>query len=273
MKYAIEPFAPRHVPPFLAAAAAEGWFCDPWEFTFLLDTFPEGCWSALSGGIPIGFVTAFRHEESGWIGNLLIRKEARGRGLGRALFERALTALERSGACTVWLTASAQGKLLYEKYGFEEIDRVTRLRGKAGPVQSSRHCSAGYSLAAMVETDRLGWGDRRGTLLSAVAERGMVLQEPEGFCIVQRCGGSAQLGPWGCRRPQVAATLLTEALSTLPGSTDVLLDIPESNHHCTALLSEHGFFLCGTSTLMFRGPVPRYSAERIYALASMGSMG
>ena len=273
MRSGIEPFGPLHLPGFLTAAKAEGWISDPWEFEFLLKSFPEGCWVVLHEDTVAGFITAAKHDKSGWIGNLLVRKEVRGRGLGRALFERALDSLEQAGAGTVWLTASSDGEPLYRKLGFTAVDRIIRWRGKPGTLATIPSRSREYSLRSIEETDRMGWGDRRGKLLSAMAERGMVVQYADGFCMLQPAEESVQLGPWGCRRTEIAESLLAQALAAVSPSTEVVLDAPESNHHAATLLAAHGFVSCSASTLMYRGLRPDYRPERIFALASMGSSG
>ena len=268
----IEPLGAMHVPYFFSAADAEGWICDPWEFAFLLNSFPQGCWTAVRHGVAVGFVTAARYEKSGWIGNLLVRKEMRGRGQGRALFERALHSLEHAGAETVWLTASLDGQPLYEKLGFAAVDRIIRWRGRSGG-HAGRRQLATYSLEAMEETDRMGWGDCRGELLLAIAERGIVMHGADGFCILQVTGERVQLGPWGCRQPEIAESLLQQALEGSSPSAEIVLDAPESNRDASEILERHGFSPCGATTLMYRGSSPDYNPRHIFALASMGSIG
>ena len=269
----LEPFRQRHVPDFLSAAADEGWIYDPWEFRFLLDNFPLGCWVACSHDRPVGFVTAACYGSSGWIGNLLVREEMRGNGVGRELFRRSLGALDDAGVGTVWLTASPDGEPLYGKLGFAPVDRIARWRRSGMSVAPFRQCLTGYFLADMEETDARGWGDRRSSLLSVVAQRGHVVQEPGGFCILQQTGGYVQVGPWGCVKPDAAARLLLQAVAAAPSSTDIVLDAPESNEHGMMLLGGNGFVARGRTTLMCRGRRPAYTSRNIYALASLGSMG
>ncbi len=134
----IEPLLPGHVPDFLNLAGKEGWISEEWEFDFVLNNFPEGCWIVPIGGIPAGYITAARYEKSGWVGNLLVREEWRGRGLGGTLLRQALSSLDRTGAEITWLTASPAGQPLYEKLGFVAIDRIIRWRGRGGGGGQSR---------------------------------------------------------------------------------------------------------------------------------------
>jgi ribosomal protein S18 acetylase RimI-like enzyme len=268
----IEPFREDHVPCFLRAADSEGWISDRWELSFLLKSFPEGCRTALRNGNPAGFVTSVCYDRSGWIGNLLVRKEMRGQGLGRALFEGALQSLEFAGADTVWLTASADGQPLYEKLGFAAIDRITRWRSR-GIGRGRPYRRAAYELKSLEETDLACWGDRRSILLSAVAERGMVIVGADGFCIVRRVGERVQIGPWACRRCEGAGLLLQEGVAVAPLSAEIVLDVPASNGEAAVLLAAEGFSPVGSTALMYRGAPPAYAPDMIFAMASLGSMG
>ena len=125
----IDRFRHGDMDAFFVFAAREGWICDRWEFDFLLNTFPDGCLVGRSAGKPAGFVTSVKYEKSGWIGNLVVTEEMRGRGLGRALMTRALAALQSVETETVWLTASAAGQPLYGKLGFRAIDEIRRWVG------------------------------------------------------------------------------------------------------------------------------------------------
>jgi hypothetical protein len=49
--------------------------------------------------------------------------------------------------------------------------------------------------------------------------------------------------------------------------------VPIRNTVQTGLLLKMGFSIRGTTLLMCRGEAPAYAPERIFALASMGSMG
>ncbi|CAG1010836.1 hypothetical protein BURK2_04118 [Burkholderiales bacterium] len=267
----IRPFVPDDVPLFLSLAAAEGWISDPWEFAFLLDTFPFGCLAVEEEGRPVAFVAAVRYGTSGWIGNLVVAKDVRGRGLGTRLMQRAVDKLLAAGVKTVWLTASEAGRPLYEKLGFREMDGVVRWHGMArGGGENDRDPVCPDEL---VPLDGAGWGDDRGALLAAVAARGTVLREEGGFLVVQPCGDDFQIGPWAAVDRRVAAGLLGRALTRLRSGARVLLDVPVRNVAAAALLNGTGFTVGGRTVLMCVGAVPAYAPEIIFASATMGSMG
>lgn len=267
----IRPFTSDDVPAFLALAAAEGWISDPWEFAFLLGSFPHGCLAMEEEGRPVAFVTAIRYGTSGWIGNLLVEKERRGRGYGTLLMRRSVDELLAAGIRTVWLTASLAGRPIYERMGFREIDQIARWSGR-GTGQGSVGVDT-ISLSDMVDLDRAGWGDERQAILSAVVSRGSLLCGADGFLVVQRCGDAFQFGPWSCGGRREASALAGRALGVVGEGMPVFLDVPVRNIDAAALLNAIGFSITGRTSLMFVGWEPEYDPTRIFALASMGGMG
>lgn len=266
----IDQFRHDDIEPFLALAAAEGWVCDRWEFEFLLAQFPSGCLTARREGELVGYVTSIKYDSSGWIGNLIVSRECRGEGIGSALMEGALAALDTAGAATVWLTASKQGKPIYERLGFTVVDVIYRWVGQgiwggsSAPVDCSRE--------ALLDIDNAGWDDRRESIIDAAIRRGRLYHAGRSFLVSQPCSGGIQLGPWG-GLDRNAPILLDEALLGAGKGVKVLLDVPIRNTEQTALLLGKGFSIRGSTLLMCRGTRPAYAPESVYALASMGSMG
>jgi len=264
-----EPFLEADIAPFLALTEEEGWVCDRWEFEFLLDSFSQGCFVRREGGNALGYITSIKYGRSGWIGNLLVQPGARRRGIGRELMERAVSALLKSGVETVWLTASEEGAGLYQKLGFLPIDSIYRWSGKAALNQALK--PAPLDIESIRAVDRVGWGDRRETLLQVTCGRGRLHTSSGGFLCCQEWRSGTQLGPWSCLIGAQAGLLLDQVLTD--GDDDVFLDVPAGNFAAAALLIERGFSVKGSSALMYLGDHPLYQPGTIYALASMGSMG
>ena len=126
-------------------------------------------------------------------------------------------------------------------------------------------------LEAVRKVDRAGWGDRRTDLLETACARGVLHGGVDSFLCCQPWKEGTQLGPWGALAAAQAEALLDTALAGLSGTA--FLDVPARNVSAAALLTRRGFAIKGTNILMFLGVVPQYEPERIYALASMGSMG
>jgi len=263
------PFLERDIEPFLALAEKEGWICGRGEFEFLLRRLPQGCFIWREDDYALGYLTSVKHGRSGWIGNLLVRPEARRHGVGRGLMERAVSVLLKSGVETVWLTASEEGAGLYQKLGFVPIDSIRRWTGKAALNPELK--SAPLDIESIRAIDRVGWGDRREDLLRETCGRGRLQVSSGGFICCQQWESALQIGPWGCLIGTQAGQLLDQVL--IKGEEEVFLDVPAGNFSAAELLSQRGFNVKASSTLMYFGDRPLYQPGNIYALASMGSMG
>lgn len=267
----IKQFTQGDIPFFLDLAASEGWISSEWELEFLLGSFPEGCFSCVNGARPVAFVTSIKYDKSGWIGNLIVAETLRGREIGSGLMRKAMEALLKAGAETVWLTASDSGKPIYERLGFAEIDAVKRWKGRGRGGCARRICE--ITVPEAVGLDLLGWGDERNSLVLAACGRGEMFATMEGFLVLQDCGNFKQVGPWGSVEAGDASLLLDEVLTRVESSSGIALDVPEGNSHAAPLLASRGFTVTGRTCLMYFGVEPLYKPDKIYALGSMGSMG
>lgn len=264
----ITSFTPADIHPFLAMARDEGWISTRRELAFLLERSPDGCLVCHEGERPVGFVTAVPYGNSGWIGNLLVSAAARGKGIGSALFMRAKEILQNKGIATIWLTASAAGRPIYERSGFQVCDQVRRWEKEGS---QHEHNNALVPVTAdWQEIDYLGWGDARNDLLAYAAANGTTIGAEEGFLVMQQLGNGSQIGPFGALSYTVAASLLEKVIS---GFGRVVLDVPALNRNAGRLLTSNGFTVSSEVDLMYAGQAPAYHPEHIYGLASMGSMG
>ncbi|HEY4744719.1 MAG TPA: GNAT family N-acetyltransferase [Desulfuromonadaceae bacterium] len=272
----IEPFRTADTAAFLNLASAEGWVAEPWEFDFLLAAFPRGCFCARdAAGTATAFVTSLRHGRSGWIGNLIVRADCRGRGIGEALFMRSLNALRDAGAETIWLTASKSGKSLYAKHGFSTIDTIIRWTGRGKGHHREPDPAEGSDAAAtsVSAIDYQAWGDRRDGLLAVTVGRGRLLLRDTGFLVIQPSGAAVQFGPFSALDHTTAEQLLDAALRTIPHTTTVYLDAPASNRSALLHLNRRRMRISGSNELMYAGVRPEYRPEFMYGLATMGSCG
>ena len=272
----IEPFDSVDIVPFLKLAAGENWVAEPWEFEHILAEFPQGCFSAVGDfGERAGFVTALRHDRSGWIGNLIVAEHMRGFGVGEALFRKALEALQLAGVKTVWLTASKSGRSLYERYGFSSVDTVIRWVGTGRQRHAARAAIPQRAALAgsSYDLDAQGWGDRRETLLDRTAGRGWLQECETGFIVQQPCGDAVQFGPFSAADTGSADRLFEEASRAVTLGTKFLLDAPVSNRAALRLFNRRNMRIAGSNILMYAGKKPEYRPELIYGLATMGSCG
>src|SRR5262249_32451649 len=92
-----------------------GWNQTEADWRRCLALEPDGCFVAELDSQSVGTVTTCTFGDVAWVAMVLVEETVRGRGIGRALMERALAYLESTGVRCVRLDATPLGRPLYEK--------------------------------------------------------------------------------------------------------------------------------------------------------------
>ena len=112
----IRPFREGDFVRFLELAYGERWSCGRAELAAFLAADPEGCLVFEQQARVVGFVMAYPHERSAWIGNFIVEPARRGLGLGTRLLEAVLEHLDAL-VPTVYLNAAPDATGLYRQHG------------------------------------------------------------------------------------------------------------------------------------------------------------
>jgi N-acetylglutamate synthase-like GNAT family acetyltransferase len=259
---------------FYGLAAEEGWRVPQVERQLLM-----GPWSDYAQVLEVdsnfaGLVTAVGHEQSGWIGNLIVPAHLRGRGYGGRLFLAALDDLADRSISKVWLTASAQGQPLYEKSGFVAVDRVERWVSMSREMTCSSVESGTTTEKTLRDGDRMAWGENRSVLLDHLLEHGQPFACDDSVALLQKGPDMQMIGPWysqnGC--PRASRLLLQGLLAAADPSIEIVADLLASSP-LRQLLAAAGFERIGETALMVHGEQHVTNLGMMVSLASLGSLG
>ncbi|BCR06527.1 N-acetyltransferase [Desulfuromonas versatilis] len=269
----IRSIKPEHWPAFVELASLEGWRVPPQELALFKGELADCAFCLSCEAEPRGFVTALVHQRSGWIGNLIVPAEFRGRGYGRLLFRHGLEVLEARGVESVWLTASPMGRPLYEQHGFQVIGGIERW-SLAVVGSELPPCAPPGDASLLLAGDALVWGESRQRLLSPLAGGGQVLAVGNSVALLQQAGPLQVLGPWISPElcPRENRQLLMAVLAAAGAGVELVVDLLETSP-VRMLLSAAGFTPKGRCDLMARGPREGVELAPLVALASLGSMG
>ncbi|MEW6350866.1 MAG: GNAT family N-acetyltransferase [Thermodesulfobacteriota bacterium] len=248
------------IPEAIRLKEIAGWNQTAADWGRFVSATPEGCFVAEHEGRVIGTTTSIVYEgRFAWIGMVLVEPQFRGQGIGTALFQRAISYLDAQGVPCLKLDATPQGRLLYEKLGFDPEYEIQRWMLKREPNRSTAPREP-ERIEDVLQLDLEIFGADRSRLLRSVLEEeplfSLAVRQPAGLLgyAFGRHGARAdQLGPWIARDPDVGRKLLLEFLCR--SSRDVVcVDCPAPNPWVGPLVRAEGFEFARLLTRMHRGP-------------------
>ena len=187
---------------------AEGWISETKEvFEGFLLYNQKGCFIAEESGHPVGICVATAYGDSGFIGELIVKEEARGKSIGVTLLRQAMVYLHSRGVHSIYLDSVEAVAPLYEKVGFRKICLSLRFSGKLtgeySQIPSSIRPMRPEDLQTISRIDRDAFrADRAFFLkrrLSLHPEFCKVLVQEgvtHGFIMGMKGNGIISVGPW-----------------------------------------------------------------------------
>lgn len=262
----------------LGLSTAAGWNQSivDWRRALALDV--GASFVASLEGVDVGTVTSVAFGPVAWVGLMLVDARVRGRGVGRALMERALATLDARGVRSIRLDATPLGRPLYEKLGFRLDYMLHRYAGapfidQAAPRQEPYACrpftERDLVRAAALDEQVAGaprsrfiealWRERpQGALVAHDGPSGAL----RGF-VLQRAGRLGTLiGP--CLGDSTAGELLLAASLDQLSASPVLVDIPERHAAAVRLATSRGLAPVRPLARMTRGPEVREDFDRLW---------
>jgi GNAT superfamily N-acetyltransferase len=175
MTLTIRPWTKEDIPYVCQSVSREQWGhtrndierCWHWE--------PKGCLIVGEEGVRLGHVSCIAYGKLGWIGLLIVNPELRGKGIGTALMEKAITHLRETGVESIRLEAVEEVVPLYERLDFRQEFASLRYQGRMTAVTSASS-KAGVStvrpqdLPELVAFDSDSFGTGRARVLRSLVE-------------------------------------------------------------------------------------------------------
>jgi ribosomal protein S18 acetylase RimI-like enzyme len=237
-----------------------GWNQTEADWRRMLSLEPEGCFLAEWNGEAVGTTATCIFGPVAWIAMVLVDESMRGRGIGKALMEYALTFLDESRVRSVRLDATDLGRPVYEKLGFKAQYKLSRFEGTL-PAQDRP--------AGVVSVGRQDWvqlmridrevtkADRRRLLERLFAEeeesvRGVThASKLASFVAIRRGSKALQVGPC-IANDQTGPQLLRDVCHRYAGQP-AYIDVPVNNRPAIAFVQGLGLTVQRELTRMCRG--------------------
>jgi GNAT superfamily N-acetyltransferase len=207
--------------------ATEGWRTETRsEFEGVLEYDSAGAFVAERAGKRIGICAAVSYGRHGFVGELIVLPDERGKGVGGSLMRNALDYLAARGAESVLLDAVPAAAPLYERMGFRHICASLRFAAPAQtimrphedpartPQPAAHHVRLmrAEDLPAVCALDRDAFGADRSFFLTRrlrlYPDLCLILETRDhldGFIQGRRGLSVISAGPWIMRRPEESA--------------------------------------------------------------------
>ena len=252
-----------------------GWNQTETDWRTLLQLEPNGCFAAVLDDQLLGTTTTTSYgSQLAWIGMVLVQPEKRRTGIATKLLQTALSYLEHK-VSIVKLDATADGKSVYERIGFEVESLIERWSRKGEPVNFERQPETidSDTRREILRLDAQAFGADRSKLLSLLltntcvrpvvtrTEAGCVT----GYALARSGSNAAYVGPVVSDQGSDASALLDQILEQLH-SSPVYVDLNRNWGEGQRLLSERGFEKQRDLIRMRRGPaIP--TSPLVFAIA------
>ena len=279
VRHEIRYMTEKDLPAILQMASEEGWISDLVEFETFIEINPFGCFVCVKDNKVVGSIMTFHHTESAWIGNFIVSKKYRGRGIGKKLLSQAIEYLDRKKKKQIYLNADFDAENLYEKFGFKKIMPVNRWQGKtAKSIKNIEGLQESIpDVFDFIKLDASLWKDERFFLITQLSFLRYACShyEPSGFLMYGGVGCVGTIGPWELKNgdKKVAEKLFISGLAKLKSRNKILLDVPAVNKEAERILAKYNFKNIGSTMFMCRGKLPKIDFDGIFSFATMGSMG
>jgi GNAT superfamily N-acetyltransferase len=237
---------------------------------------PKGCFVVWQGTERVGIVTTVSYDTYAFIGNLIVRKDQRAKGIGFMLMEHAVSYLDQKGVKTIELDGVFAAVSIYRRLGF--IDKCLSKRfvraatdGIVDDIDENTLCPD--SPQSILGFDLEKTGIERGRLLKILIEEHsdttycLGKEKISAYGVVRnRTNGVLHIGPVVAENDSACQELLLSIIRKHRKSI-LTMGVLEMNRVATGILLENNFEYRLPSLRMYRGQRLDY-ARHIYGIVS-----
>ncbi|MBN1893983.1 GNAT family N-acetyltransferase [bacterium] len=265
MDFVIRPLSRENIP------LLRGFPPDSWHFDicgFMNTHFGEPYFYpvvAVSGYRIVGTANGILSGDAGWLGNIIVLPEFRGRGIGTALTEHLVGYFHSKKCRTQLLVATDMGEPVYRKFGFRRTLTYRFFKGCTleGPADARIREMETRDFPAVIELDRRISAEDRAVLIGKFFPGARVFEEQSGHI----CGFFLPAFGAGlviAEDPEAGVALLAHKHS-IP---DRITVVPESNSAALDFMIRNGFEEVLGAPRMVLGPERQWKPECVFCRAA-----
>ncbi len=267
------------IPFAIRLSDQEKWGVKRRDLTRVLQLNPKGSFVAIDGLRRVGLLTTTSYgRKLGWIGNVIVDREHRGKRIGNTLVQNAIEHLHRARVKNIALYCFDENVRFYRRLGFVRDTPFVRLQRKPKPFRPSppqETLKPSLPLRALLSADRKAFGADRSRLIQMVLgmKAGWYIgftdrTAASSYLLVKEYRDMYEFGPWVCIRPRKdqPRQILHLAL-TNTAEKPIEVSCLRNHKKAFALLRKNDFEIIRHGYRMYLDKVPRIgSVEANYAL-------
>ncbi|MBS7657409.1 GNAT family N-acetyltransferase [Candidatus Bathyarchaeota archaeon] len=247
----IENMTPKDFEFAVRLSNTMNWEATKEDFEFITNLEPNGCFVLYHDSERIGIATTISFGQVGWLGNVIIRENHRGKGGGSLIVRKAMDYLTNVGVKTIGLYSYIDRISFYTRLGFKFDSKFIVMKGDAffEPVEFPFKPVSKDDWPAIECLDRKCFGGSRSKLLELIlSDRSNICyvytndKKLLGYAVAKVSNETSEIGPMVCQREHTNAAL--NLISKLLGNLkrrEVSLCLPEKETEIRNFLMQHGF--------------------------------
>lgn len=257
-------------------AAREGWNPGLDDAAAFWAADPDGYWIAEEDGVVAAALSLVRYDETyAFLGFYMAHPDYRGRGIGLALWQKAVSA---AGDRTIGLDGVVAQQDNYRKSGFAYAHANFRYGGEVQctePPGTELVSVSPVHMPMLIDYDARFNPARRDAFLRewlkplATRESFALIRNAEvlGYGTIRTCREGHKIGPVFADT-ETGADLIFRKLVTSVGGGRVYLDIPEPNAAARALCDRYNLKSVFETARMYRGLAPNLPLGQTYGITT-----
>lgn len=230
---------------------SEGWASETKEsFEAFLSFDRDGCFIAEHDNQNIGLCLAIKYKHSGFIGELIVIPEMRGKGFGSKLFNHSIEYLKSAGISNIYLDGDLEAVPIYEKAGYRKICKSLRFVGKLkGQEHTHVRKTSKDDLSKICDIDNDLFGEDRSFFLKhyfgLFPDFSFVLgidNKIYGYIFARPGVDVISVGPFAALPCDINPVVLLERLALAIGNKVLRIGILDKNTKAVGLIKSLGSF-------------------------------
>lgn len=211
--------------------------------------------------VGVGQIILF--ETSAWLGNIIVRETHQRQGIGRLITLQLVEMAKALSRNNLFLLATPQGQLLYEKLGFQTAGTHAFYRKETdNPITPVKHSAIQradpHHFGQILSIDKTATGEDRSALLERYLAKAWVFES------------DLQTSIQGFYLPDLGEGLIVAGnanagTALLAFRNQAQIVIPSENKAAVAYLETQGYTSFRTATLMYLGKNKKWIPSMIYS--------